>query len=258
MISLKLTRYRSPQLRSATVANKLRTCYQGTTLESKTRRYLTSRDKPKNGLPSKVKYMRLLDLSGTHLDPKVIPTDPKVATKEAKGLQRHPKTLRGNHFSTKNSNVLDLPEQAQKQTSKQSQVHAPFGVFWNPFGSQRATSWCPSEPSCQILHIMKCAVQIEYSNSIILVAAEPGSLQAYPTRLTWESCEAWKHPSTKQELLGRRSRTITLWLEFEQIRFCMHWNPLAHIQVEMPMPRAVGPIKDSFWTKGNTYPKRSY
>ena len=102
---------------------------KGIIVESKAHMYLTSRNKPKNGLPNKVKYMRLLELSGTHLDPKVIPTDPKVATKEAKGLQRHPKTPRGNHFSTKNSNVLDLPEQAQKQTSKQSQVHAPFGVF---------------------------------------------------------------------------------------------------------------------------------
>ena len=160
MISLMLTRYRSPQLRSATVANEFQDmlaawCHKDHHLGPQMAPFGTPNGHPwapchrsrvtghgvtGEGAAGSKLLGPIWEHSGPHLGPKAIPTDPKVATKEAKGLQRHPKTLRGNHFSTKNSNVLDLPEQAQKQTSKQSQVHAPFEVFWNTFGSQRATS----------------------------------------------------------------------------------------------------------------------
>ena len=96
----------------------------------------TSRNKPKNGLPKKVKDIAFWSPPGVHLDPKVIPTDPKVATKENTGGPKTPKCTQRDYFGIKNSNVLDLPQQAKKRASKQSQVHAPFGGFWNPFGSQ--------------------------------------------------------------------------------------------------------------------------
>ena len=52
-----------------------------TALETKTHMYLTSRNKPKNGVPNQVKYMRHLDLSETHLYAKGQPLGAPAAAK---------------------------------------------------------------------------------------------------------------------------------------------------------------------------------